>query len=423
MQRIHVWQGYHSKQIEELFHHSWTNDDLLICCPPGLRDFSFVAALPSGVIDFRGSWNAGVPETIRVDSGTKHAFPDKPVLGVFTTGTTRATPKLVLYSKKNITACADAILSLFAEDKIKSVFCYPQPYHVFGLLLGYALSQHKGMNLLRPHGRYSDRHHQDWLDGDKSALLTLATPAHLRDLVAYCRRHGAQPQASYAGILGGASVMRSDWLAAKEVLKIQKPSIGYGCSEASPGIMHLAPGQAPQEDGEVGLPLAGVTIAADNAGGFRFTGDNVCLATIEGGQVTFPESIFVRDQLVKRDDGVYVFRARTDLVLNRGGEKFSLDQIEMVLKRQLNIEAICVAVADGRLGEELGILAQRAQPTNDQTRQAIYKTLEKEFGKKFSQENFQEVDALPVNFNSKVDRKLAVDVLAQQLRAKAGAGS
>src|SRR5690606_280820 len=116
-------------------------------------------------------------------------------------------------------------LDLFDKTKIEKVYCYPQPYHVFGLLLGYCLSHINKFELVVSGGRYSASAHDEWLQTVNDHTLTLLTPTHLRDLATYLNRIKAKPVASYSCIIGGAKVGADDWAVAKDVLKITSPSI------------------------------------------------------------------------------------------------------------------------------------------------------------------------------------------------------
>ncbi len=52
----------------------------------------------------------------------------KPVLGVFTSGTMSASPRLVLYTNANLRASLEGIYSPLDHSRIEHVFCYPQAF-------------------------------------------------------------------------------------------------------------------------------------------------------------------------------------------------------------------------------------------------------------------------------------------------------
>lgn len=408
---IRLWRGTHDEGFREAFAAAFKSGDLLIACPPTPLDMSFLALLPAGEIEQVGDW----PERLQRPEGDAPDYPEPPVLGVFTTGTTGGTQKLVLYSRRNLEASQDAIWQLYEADRITEIYCYPQPYHVFGLLLGYALAARKKRPLIFAPGRYGGSAHQHWVKTVTPGTLTLATPSHMTDLCVYLLRRGICPPESYSCILGGAPVSAEVWRRAQEVARIAQPSVGYGCTEASPGITHLPPGLPPLADGDVGYPLATVRMSfAADGDSYKLRGPHVCLAIISGGQLTFPVAHEVRDALVPAGEGRLRFAGRKDMVMNRGGEKFALEGIEALLRVRHGVECICVALPDLRLGEELGIVARKSALAS---RSEIFATLAEVFQRQFEPNAFTLVDELPLNANAKPDRRRAVELL----RSKASA--
>ncbi len=410
MTRIHLWRGFHGREFRELFARAYKDQELLVVCPPTGLDERVLEALPPGELVFHGEWH-DAPR--RLGQG-RADYPAAPVLGVFTTGSTAA-KKLVLYSRANIKAAQDAILELFDRRRIDTVYCYPQPYHVFGLLLGHDLAARRGLQLVAAPGPYGHEAHELWLSLQSERLLTLATPSHMRDLCAFLEMNpDAKPRRTYSCILGGAKVDKDVWLKARAIARIEEPSVGYGCTEASPGVTHLPPGVEPLVDGDLGWPLGSVTMAFDaEEPGYSIHGPGLCLALSEGGALTFPTSHQVRDELTTLSGGRYGFAGRLDFVLNRGGEKFPLERIEAVLKARHALDTICVALPDPRLGEELGILARagrQLEPT------AIYATLTEVFQRRFNPGLLTLIDELPLNANAKLDRHAAKALVALRSR-------
>jgi acyl-CoA synthetase (AMP-forming)/AMP-acid ligase II len=378
-----VWRGHHGDEFRALFERCWDEGTLLIACPPAAVDEACLAL---------------ARETL--------AAPEAPVLGVFTTGTTRATPRLVLYSRRNLEASQGSIFALFDASQVDTIFCYPQPYHVFGLLLGYALSKLRSLELVTGHGPYGKSHHERWLAVDSGRTLTLATPTHIVDLCVYLSEQRARPRPTYSAILGGARVDRHVWRLARDRAEITAPSVGYGCTEASPGICHLPPGVEPAVDGDVGWPLAHAALTFPEGGCFVLTGPGVAMATIEAGRLTYPSEHCGGDELVRHTGGRLAFGGRRDLILNRGGEKFQLEAIETVLRERHGLEAICVEVPDHRLGGELGIVARAGA-----SRGPVYETLAEVFGRRFDPTRYCDVQALPLDANAKPDRRAAAALL------------
>jgi acyl-CoA synthetase (AMP-forming)/AMP-acid ligase II len=405
--RIILWRGYHSAKAASLIRSAWLQNDLLILYPPGGNDTSFLSLLPEGEIFWEGDWD---PEERSLPDGTRvggASYSQMPSFGIFSTGTLGQ--KLVLYSKKNIESSLNAILSLFEEARIDSVFCYPQPFHTFGLVLGYLHCLLKDKKLIAPVGPYNALSHSRWREELSENVMTLGTPTHFKDLV-QAQEGKSQVRPTYTAIVGAAKVSVSLWQDLRTKLKIENPSVGYGATEASPGITHLPPGQEPKEDGEVGFALPHLKVELKEGEGVLFSGPSVCLAILQGGVLHFPHEILIEDNLKVRSDGVLIYQGRTGLLLNRGGEKFSLEQLESSLKERLQVEALCVSVPDERLGEELGIVARApAEKTS------IYKFLKEEFLRDFNPQYFTSVSDLPVNASAKLDRFQGLHLLQSSL--------
>ncbi|MBF0316034.1 MAG: acyl--CoA ligase [Oligoflexia bacterium] len=396
-------------------------DDLLIVVPPYIDSVDFfLKHLPSGNVCFEGDWDNGAHRNF-LHRGVDN-YPSAPLLGVFTTGTTRTRPKLVLYSKVNVTTTVNGIFSFFDVDRIKYIFCYPAPFHVFGLILGYFTSFFKNITLIAEEGEFTPIAHQRWLDvgiEDRKNMLTIGTPTHFKDLLYYVSKRDIVPTHSYSSVVGGAHVEKKLWHDLQKELKIEQPSIGYGCTEASLGVTHLGPGEIPSVDGDIGYIVPGINAeylsGHGDADGFRILAPSLCLAMIEDDALIFPSEYIIKDKMdctIISGKPKFHFKGRTQNLLNRGGEKFSLDQIELLLKEQLNIESVCLSIPHDRLGEELAILIQRpflpdADQDQDQDQDLvnkIYYNLKNEYQKNFCAKNCFLVDEIPTNLNAKIDR-------------------
>jgi acyl-CoA synthetase (AMP-forming)/AMP-acid ligase II len=354
-----------------------------------------------------GAWTEFERASLKTLSGLHEAafdgptdLPFKPVLGVFTSGTMSASPRLVLYSKANLRAALEGIYSLFDSSRIEHVFCYPQAFHTFGLTLGYLSSVLYGWELHTPRGKYGRASHDERLALKDENLLTLGTPTHFYDLLQIVRG-GREIAPSYSAIVGGAGVSRDLWRAIRSDLKIEAPSIGYGCTEAAPGISHLAPGVEPSRDNEIGRPLNSISPSLTSEG-VEIAGASLCRAIIQNGKIEFPEKVVIRDQVEGGDS--WTFNGRLDLTLNRGGQKFSLEAIEKVLQESLRADVVAAAVSDTRLGEDLG-LAVITPGSREKFLALAQDLLMREFSLKVTPEKIVFVDEFPLNECSKLDRK------------------
>lgn len=397
--RIRLWRGFHDPTLGALIERAWfsagtAQSELLILCPPLLEDFSFIDQLPPGEIE----WSEGLQPPARKDHSD--AFSELPCLGVFTSGTAGGKPRLVLYTRKNILTSLDAVRGCFDAARIKALFCYPQPFHTFGLCLGYIHALVHRLPLITGEGPYNSGFHALRANMTEPGLLTLGAPAHFHDLIAWTKAAGAKLAPSYSCILGGARVSASLWRQTRDTLAIEAPSIGYGCTEASPGITHLPAGHEPLEDGEIGFVLGGMRLQIISGEGAEFSGGNLCLAIIQDGKLEFPTSVLIRDRLQARpSDGALVHQGRTDLVLNRGGAKYSLELFEEALLRETGLSAVCVPLPDERLGEELGVLLQGVRLL-----EPVQRLLRERFGIAILAANVASTERLPLNASLKFDR-------------------
>ncbi len=431
---IQLWKGYHESTLPELIRGAWEstagNPSTLILCPPLLgkktEDFNFLPCLPDRKITALGDWTqeernslAKVDETSRAGNFLSR-WEETPVLGVFTSGTV-GKPRLVLYSRKNIEASLHAILSVFERDRIDAIFSYPQPFHTFGLVLGYLQSLITEKPLIAPSGRYTSEFHSAWLKaaGQYPGMLTLGTPTHFQDLVKFVSQLPSPPPFTYSAVVGGAATPRALWLALRDRVKISAPSIGYGCTEASPGLTHLPPGMEPEQDGEIGGALPETELVILPGSGIEFHGPQTCLATIQEGKIHFPTRVLILDRLREERPGRFIFEGRYDLVFNRGGVKFSLEEIEGHLKSSFPGTAfLCVATKDERLGEDLGILFCAEGTFSTVTDDSpvlpilpevaeIAESLSRRFHARFDPRRILHVEILPTNSAAKPDRAIA----------------
>lgn len=399
--KIRICSGrnsYHSDSVLSLVHDSWQTDTPLIFCPPHLEDFGWLKNLPEGELEWRGDFRG--PTTVE-RAGID--YPERPILGVFTSGTLSGSPRLVLYTKAEIESSLSAIMSLFDTKRIRTIFSYAQPFHTFGLLLGYVLSMKLGARLITPEGKYSSRSHLKRIELEDANVLTLGTPTHFYDLLLHAGPEGLAP--SYSCIVGGAGVSVGLWRQIQSRLRIEKPSIGYGCTEASPGITHLPPGVEPREDNEIGFPLPSLHARVEPSY-LTISGPSLCLGVVDENGADFTSERVIRDSVEARDDGRWVFRGRSDLILNRGGEKFSLERLESVIFSHLGLAALALAVPDPRLGQNLGLLLPN-ELDHESAFESVRSLLVREFGLRLEREQCCFVAEFPAHASAKPNRREA----------------
>jgi acyl-coenzyme A synthetase/AMP-(fatty) acid ligase len=377
--KTEIYRGYHSRELFETVRAVWASDDrLLIVCPPGRTDLSFAAKIEST------------------------QFSVRPVLGVFTSGTVSGQPRLILYSRENILSAVNSVLEVFDRSKISAVFGYPQPFHTFGLTLGYLLSIILDVPLHFHEGKYSRESHSLRASLREPGLLTLGTPAHFYDFCRYVTSTGSSVASSYSAIMGGASVEPSLWNDVVSIARIEMPSIGYGCTEASPAITHLAPGDAPSESGEIGLPLTNLR-SRISVKGIEISGPSLCLAIIDRDEVKFPSTLLIPDDIrVRETDGKWIFKGRLDLTLNRGGMKIALEDVERALRDHFGLVSVAFEIPSERLGQDLAlaIATENHDVLND-----VSLLIARLFSVRLESSQISFVSDLPLSESGKVDRK------------------
>ena len=372
--KIDVRSGFHSPALHEDIRRTWQGDDrLLVITSP------------------QASSNDYVPLLEKTD------WPSAPVFGVFTSGTVSGHPRLVVYSRRNIEASLEAVMSVFESKRITSIFGYPQPFHTFGLTLGYLLAEYLKVPLHFHEGKYSQEAHVSRARVTDAGLLTLGTPAHFYDLI----RSGLELAPSYSAIIGGASVDPQLWRDVRDRAHIEAPSIGYGCTEAAPAITHLGPGVEPRIAGEIGFPLKNLHSHSFTGRGVEISGDSLCMAIVDNGRVTFPTKLTIADDIHVRADASWIFKGRLDLIINRGGVKIALEDVERLIRDKTGTAAVAFALTSERLGQDLGV----AVTSNlEQTRALV----SEHFNMK---PNVFHIAEFPLNVSGKIDRQAVAQMV------------
>lgn len=415
---ITLYKGYHSQELYLKIIESWNNGDPLILCPEQIKDLSFADTLKDQEIRFLGTWDdKQKQDVLNKAKFARFQFPQDAILAVFTSGTVSGSPRLIFYSKENILSSLNSINKLFDLNRLQKIFCYPQPGHVFGLVLGYVQAIENNLQLIISEGAYSHHAHEKWINHVDEGTLTLGTPAHFMDLIQWCNKNNLQPPKTYSAIIGGASATKKLWEDLKEKLNVDSPSVGYGASEASPGIMHLPPGVVPSQDGEIGYLLDGVVLNQINEKGFTFSGPMVCKAIWDENGIKLPTQVFLNDLLIKnKETDRYVFNGRTDFLVNRGGLKYSLEIIEGKVSSELSCKCVAVSIFDERLGEDVGIVIQpNPEIINDVLIAKTQDLLRKEFSLNLLKENIT-IQKIPLSINGKFDRVESMKLVLQNKR-------
>lgn len=423
--QVFLYRGFHSEALVEVLKTSWNQNDFVLLIPPQINNFSFLQIIKaiSSQINFIGPWpdeiRKAAQEALELDCAVRVTDQEtlvSAVIGVFTSGTASGKPRLVFYSKKNILSSLESIRELFDTDRIKKIFVYPQPTHCFGLILGYLQSIIYGHQILFSAESYSKKAHARWLEVVDENTLTLGAPVHFADLIQYTKDNKKTFKSSYSAIIGGASVTIKLWMQLQSDLKIASPSVGYGGTEASPGLTHLPPGIQPSVDGDIGFALKNVEIK-NNEKQILFSGPNACLAIYENILLKTDCELALADVLgvsIGTNKKVhYSFIGRSDLLINRGGQKISLEKIENLIAGQFNARCIAVPFYDARLSQDIALIVETQSDTCVLNRAELQDLIGKECGFKISAANIFFAPA-PLNTNNKPDRKEALKIILKE---------
>ncbi len=203
-------------------------------------------------------------------------------------------------------------------------------HHVFGLVLDLLMALAGGATLVRDPGG----------GRDAAALLALGESSratHLCAVPLIVERLRARPRgqaflaALRGGIVGGAPV--GGPLA--EALSATRLRVGYGQTEASPGLTLGAPGRF--GGGYVGRPV-GCELRVDATGVLEFRGPNACLGTWgEGGVRRLPADRWASTgDYAREQDGDWFFLGRADATFKlANGRLVEAGRVEAGIRRAL----------------------------------------------------------------------------------------
>lgn len=295
------------------------------------------------------------------------AAPADIALVLHTSGTT-ARPKMVPLSHRNLLCSAGNIsctLGLTAGDRCLNVMPL---FHIHGLMAAVLASLYAGGNVVCTPGFLAPLFF-DWLAEFQPTWYT-AVPTMHQAVLALARERGNRPPP------GGLRFIRSSSAALPpQVLAGLEAALGvpviesYGMTEAAhqmasnplppgrrkPGSVGRAAGPEIAVRGEQGEPLKAGRIGEIVIRGANVTGGYA--RNPEANAAAFADGWFrTGDQGFLDGDGYLHLTGRIKELINRGGEKISPREIdEVMLDHAAVAQALCFAIPDERLGEEVGL--------------------------------------------------------------------
>lgn len=272
---------------------------------------------------------------------------DKIAFLLRSSGTT-AEPKWIAIAERGVLAVLQSHLPLMAIDGA-STLCVLPWHHAFGLILGLmpALLRARRVVTFATDPRNTDA----LMDVAREHAVTHMSLVPLLASRLSVRADGQQLLDQLAGgLVGGAPI---DALLASK-LATTRLRVGYGQTEASPGIMLGEPGEFRAR--LLGRPV-GCAVRIDDDGVLAFTGPNLCDGYWVGGTLHTlePDRWHRTDDLVSVTAGTYSFVGRTSMTFKlANGRMVAAPAIEAKLRTQ--IPRLIDAVLHSRDGVGLDLL-------------------------------------------------------------------
>ncbi len=353
---------------------------------------------------------------------------------LFTSGTT-GEPKGVLQRADSLSRAAAMEVRHLGLGPSDVVFVPSPIAHQTGFLYGMWLAFTLGVpQVLQP--VWDARAALDALSRHRCTFVQAATP-FLADLVKAVDAGGAVPQALRVFVATGAAVPRG--LAERATRALDVAVCGaWGTTETCLGTLS-APGDEPAKVwGTDGRALAGVRIRVTDDDGQvlapgqegNFEVKSGCL--FEGylgrpewtASATTPDGWYRSGDLAVIDDAGFVrISGRVKDVINRGGEKVPVAEIEQLLHEHPAIEEVAVvAMPDERLGERACAFA--VAPSGLDFAEMQRHLDGRQVAKQYWPERLVVVDELPRNPIGKVQkfvlRDMARRIVEEETRGEAG---
>lgn len=241
---------------------------------------------------------------------SRHGLIRREVRFILRTSGTGGATRWIALSDSNVLAVLDSHLALLGLNSTHRLLSVLPWHHAFGLVLEFLAALRTGSSLVRcaapadaaEQVRLARRWKLDWW---------CAVPAMVRRLAA--EPGGNAVLAGLRGGIVGGAALTADTCA---LLADTPMRVGYGQTEASPGIMLGAPGEfAPNL---IGRPV-GCAVRLSDDGGIEFSGPNACLgpwplpAMSDSGKL--PQVWVETGDLARLEGDAYFFSGRRDDLL------------------------------------------------------------------------------------------------------------
>ena len=354
--------------------------------------------------------------------------PDDVALVLYTSGTT-SKPKRVPLSHANLLVSAhniEASLALKPSDRCLNVMPL---FHVHGLVGTVLSSLTAGAGVVLPPA-FDSFSFFDWMESFKPTWYS-GVPAIHQAILANAKNHGAAIQHTNLRLIRSASAPLPPRLMAELEGLFKVPVIeAYGMTEAAHQISSNPLPPCKRKAGSVGVPT-GVEIAIMREDGTslkqgengeivlrgpsvtRFYDDNM-----EANEQAFRDGWFrTGDEGYLDSDGFLFITGRLKEVVNKSGEKISLQEVDAALLRHPGVhQAVAFVVQHPTLGEDIAA----AVVVDDMTTEAVIRQfLQSQLAEFKIPSRLVIVDEIPKGATGKIQRFGLADTFATQLAPKA----
>jgi len=353
--------------------------------------------------------------------------PDDVALVLYTSGTT-SIPKRVPLSHANLLVSAhniEASLALKSRDRCLNVMPL---FHIHGLVGSVLSSLAAGASVVLPPAfdSFSFFH---WMESFQPTWYS-GVPAIHQAIFAHAKNHGATIQHSNLRLIRSASAPLPPRLMTELEELFKVPVIeAYGMTEAAHQIASnpLPPRQ--RKAGSVGVPT-GVEIAIMNEDGKTLKQGEKGEIVLRGPSVTrfYDDNTEANEQAFRRgwfrtgdkgyldSDGFLFITGRLKEVVNKGGERISLQEVDAALLRHPGVyQAVAFAVQHPSLGEDV---AAAVVVDSQTTEAAIRQYLQSQLAEFKIPSRLVIVDEIPKGATGKIQRFGLADTFAAQLAPK-----
>ena len=273
---------------------------------------------------------------------------------------TAGTPRWIALSEGGVLATLESHLPRLAVDGA-SVLCVLPWFHAFGLVLGLLPALLRARRIVT--AGEALREHQDLIALADSYAISNLSMVPLMAMRLASRPDGLTLLQSLAGgLVGGAPIDTA--LAA--TLTSTRLRVGYGQTEAGPGIMLGEPGEF--HGAFLGRPV-GCSVRIDDDGVLAFRGASACTGVWQDGALQSLDSERWQrtDDLVSLDRGAYTFLGRLSMTFKlANGKLVHAPQLEARIRQLIpRIAEIVLASADG-IGIDARYSTHDTEPVDEQ---------------------------------------------------------